>query len=314
MESSLAVRMPFDVRHLFGFLLARAIPGVEAGDAQSENPWYARTLSLQHGPGAFKSTWEQGRLNVDFECESPQDLPEATLKIRRLFDLDADPVAVNAALGRQECFRETVALHSGIRVPGTVDASEIVVRAIVGQQISVAAARTHLTRLTQAVGRPITSRFPLTHLFPTPAQIADLLADLPTDASGLDSDRPLRLPLRALRTLRDTTAALAAGSLVVSGDPCDLISTLVARPGIGPWTASYIALRVLNHPDMWLPGDVGLIHGAHALGLLDPDLPRAAQHARLEETSASWAPWRSYAVMHLWHAAASARMRNSNEE
>ena len=303
MESGLAVRLPFDVRHVFDFLLTRAIPGVEAGDAEAANPWYARTLSLPHGTGAFKATWEQGRLNVDFECESSHDLPAAVSTVRRLFDLDADPIAIDSALGQQESFRENVALHPGIRVPGTVDAGEIVVRAIVGQQISVAAARTHLTRLTRAVGRPITSRFPLTHLFPTPGQIADLLSDLPTDASGLDPDRPLRLPLRALRTLRDTTAALADGSLLVSGDPHDLIRTLVARPGIGPWTASYIALRVLNHPDMWLPGDIGLIHGAHALGLLDPDLPRAAQHALLKETSLSWAPWRSYAVMHLWHAA-----------
>jgi len=310
---SLPVRRPFNARRLFAFLLERAIPGIETGDADDAPPWYARTMSLPHGRAAFRAIWNDG-LTVDFELEVPEDLPVAVNRVRRLFDLDADPQAVDAALSQSEPLANSVASNPGVRLPGVVDPHELVIRAIVGQQISVAAARTHLARLTDACGTPVESRLGLTRMFPTPARVAELLADLPDQAESLDPDRPLRLPLRALKTLRDVSAALADGSLTVdiSQSSADLVAKLQAFRGIGTWTASYAAMRVLNHPDMWLPGDVGLLHGARVLGLVEDEASRASQHKHLEQASLEWAPWRSYAVIHLWQIASKSAKKASS--
>lgn len=301
---SLPVRRPFNVHRLFAFLLDRAIPGVEAGDAGGDRPWYARSLALPHGSAVFKATWDNG-LKVDFELTAPQDVAVGVARVRRLFDLDADPQAVDTALARIPVFAGSVSADPGVRLPGSIDPHEMVIRAIVGQQISVAAARGHLGRLTAACGSPINSALGVSRLFPSPAQVAELLADQPNPDQPLPPDRPLRLPRRALRTLRDIALALADGSLAVDVGQShrDLVAELTHRRGIGPWTAAYVALRALGQPDLWLPGDVGLLRGARAAGLIDPAASTARQHRQLESLSYDWSPWRSYAVIHLWQLA-----------
>ncbi|MEV7973224.1 AlkA N-terminal domain-containing protein [Cellulomonas sp. NPDC089187] len=302
---NLPVRQPYDAPGVFEFLAVRAVAGVESADLQGPLR-YARTLSLPHGPGAVEVTAEptpEGwRLRAELELTSLADVGTATARVRRLFDLDADPLAVDNALVADPALAPLVAAVPGIRVPGAVDPEEMVLRALVGQQISVAAARGHLSRLTSLLGTPVASGFTgLDRLFPTSAQLA---AGIPVPTTPPDPDRPLRLPGRSITTIRDTAAALADGSLRVDvgADTAQLTATLVERPGIGPWTAAYLAMRVLGDPDVWLPGDAALLTSARAHGVLDPALPRAAAHRALTARAAQWAPWRSYAVTHLWRS------------
>lgn len=303
---ALPVRQPFDATGVFRFLAARAVDGVETAEVPAEGPMrYARTVSLPAGPGAVELTatanaaghWE---LQAELELTSLSDVATAVARVRRLLDLDADPVAVDALLATDPLLAPWVAATPGIRVPGAVDPHELVVRAVVGQQISVAAARTHLGRLARALGTPHVSRFPgLEVLFPTPEQI---VAGIPEPST--DPDRPLRLPARAVRTVTAAARDLATGELVVDVgvDAARLREDLLARPGIGPWTAGYVAMRVLGDPDSWLTGDVALVAGARGVGILDAELPTPTAHRRLAERAADWAPWRSYAALHLWNS------------
>ncbi|WP_211341643.1 AlkA N-terminal domain-containing protein [Myceligenerans xiligouense] len=303
---SLPVRLPFDARGVLAFLAARAIDGVESADLAGPDLRYARTLTLPHGPGAFEVRYREpdrsdpsaadrtASVGVTVEVSRLADVPVAVTRIRRLLDLDADPVAVDRALAADPALAAGVAAAPGIRVPGAVDAAELLVRAIVGQQISVAAARTHLSRLAGAVGMPYASGIPgLSRLFPTPEQVAD------------GARHHLRLPARNIGTIETTMRALDTGDLAVSvgDDPTELRRRLVERPGIGPWTAGYVALRVLGDPDILMDGDVALLAGARTLGLLDGEAPRARQFRELAARGSAWAPWRSYAAMHLWRRA-----------
>ncbi|GAA4414793.1 DNA-3-methyladenine glycosylase 2 family protein [Georgenia halophila] len=296
---SLPVREPFDARAILEFLAVRAVDGVETADLAGPPLRYARTVALPHGPGAFEVTGNPGarpgawRLDLRLELSALADVAVAVARVRRLLDLDTDPAAVDAALATDPALAPLVAARPGTRVPGAVDAHETVLRAIVGQQVSVAAARTHLSRLA-STGTPYASGIPgLTRLFPTPSQVAD------------HGDEHLRLPARSIRTVRDTARALADGDLEVDvgRDPSALREALVERPGIGPWTAAYVAMRVLGDPDAWLDGDVALLAGARELGLLE-DGPRSRQSRALSAHAAGWAPWRSYAAVHLWRIAA----------
>lgn len=298
----LPVREPFDARGLVAFLAARAVDGVEVAAIDGDEVRYARTLHLPHGPGAAEVVAGPGagpgRVAVRLELASPADVSVAVARLRRLLDLDADPTAVDTTLADDPALAPLVARSPGLRLPGTVDPHEIVVRAIVGQQISVAAARTHLSRLAAGAGTPYESAVPgLTRLFPTPSQVAASAAE------------HLRLPARSLATITATAGALDDGSLAVGvGDDGDrLRAALVARRGIGPWTAAYVAMRVLRDPDSWLDGDVALLAGAAAAGIELPGLPddasRAARSRALAARAERWAPWRSYAAVHLWRAA-----------
>ena len=320
---TLPVRQPYDAPGVFGFLAVRAVAGVEsASGSDPDTLRYARTLMLPHGPGAVEVTATRSTtrtsarasapsatrpaawtVRAELELTSLADVGTATARVRRLLDLDADPGAVDAALSADPALAPLVARVPGIRVPGAVDPDEMVLRAIIGQQISVAAARVHLDRLAERFGTGVSSSFAgLDRLFPSAAQVAD---GLPEPTSPLDPDRPLRLPTRSILAVRATAAALADGSLRldVGAETDELTAALVARPGIGPWTAAYLAMRVLGDPDVWLPGDAALLTSARGLGMLDPDQPRAAAHRELNARSESWAPWRSYAVQHLWRVA-----------
>ncbi|WP_264029604.1 AlkA N-terminal domain-containing protein [Cellulosimicrobium sp. SH8] len=295
LDLTLPLREPFDAPGVFAFLAARAVDGVEVADLAGPVLSYARTLALPHGPGAFRATYGPppgsargtAGFHVELELTSVADLPAAIARVRRLFDLDADPAAVDAALAADPALAASVHAVPGIRVPGAVDATEILVRALVGQQISVAAARTHLSRLAAALGTPFASRFGPTRLFPTAAQLAD------------GGTVHVRGPARRTAAILGVARALADGTLALSpaDDPAAQREALEAMPGVGPWTSGYVAMRVLHDPDVLLDGDLALRAGAAALGLPDD---RRALAARAER----WAPWRSYAAMHLWRAAA----------
>ncbi|HEV7812169.1 MAG TPA: DNA-3-methyladenine glycosylase, partial [Leifsonia sp.] len=280
----LPARAPFDGAAVLGFLGARAVAGVEVGGDST----YARALALPHGVGVV-------RLSLGGTDASPHVLCEATLsdvadlaplvaRIRRLLDLDADAQAIDEALASDPALAPSVAAAPGRRVPGAVDAEEILFRALIGQQVSVPAARTALARLTDALGEPI-DLGGFTRLFPTATQIAEHGREV------------LRGPGKRIETIVDTARALAARELVIDVGESreELEARLIALPGIGPWTAGYVAMRVLGSPDILLTSDLVIRQGAARLGL--PSEARA-----LAEHGARWAPWRSYAGMHLWRS------------
>lgn len=278
----LPYREPFDYDGLLTFLAARAIPGVEAVVDGS----YGRTMRLAHGTGTVWLTHAAGHLDCTLSLTDMRDLGSAVSRVRRLMDLDADPGAVGEILGADPLLEAQVRKNPGLRLPGAVDGAEIVTRALVGQQITVAAARTALSALTTALGAPLpTPDGPLTRLFPTPAAIAEQGATVLTG------------PRRRIATIQTVNAALAAGDLEVhvGADPDELSETLQRFSGVGPWTAGYVLMRVLGAPDVLLTGDVAMRKGAANLGI--PAAP-----AELEAYADRWRPWRSYAGMHLWSA------------
>lgn len=281
---ALPVRLPFDAAGVFAWLAARAVPGVEDADAGH----YARTLLLPGGPATFDVRWDGTRLQLDAQLTTLADLTPLVARVRRLFDADADPVGIDEALATEPVLATSVRNNAGIRLPGTVDAHEMLLRALVGQQISVAAARTQLSRLADACGTPFPSTVDgLTRLFPTPAQVAEHGPDV------------LVGPRVRTTNILAIAASLAGGDLDLSwaDDPVAQHDRLVAVPGIGEWTANYVAMRVLGHPDILPTGDVALRTGAANLGLPGQPKDLAAWGVRVS-------PWRSYASLHLWRAAA----------
>jgi AraC family transcriptional regulator, regulatory protein of adaptative response / DNA-3-methyladenine glycosylase II len=283
---SLPYRAPFDPG-IFTFLAVRAIPGIEAGTPAS----YARTLRLSQGDAHFRVEYDDGApgrpLTLTIGAVDLRDLPALLSRVRRLFDLDADPVAIDTALARDSRLSAAVAGTPGIRMPGALDPAEMLVRAMVGQQVTVAAARTALTRLA-AVGRA--SQSPgegLGRMFPTPAEIA-------TEGRTF-----LRGPQKRIAALLGATAAMADGGLEFGygDDPASLAAKLLPLPGVGPWTVGYLAMRILGAPDVFLANDAAVRNGIRALAR-----GSTAYTADFREVS----PWRSYATMHLWRAAAGA--------
>ena len=312
---ALQAQPPYDAAGVFEFLAARAIAGVEyvhpsgispAGQAPTAYR-YARTLQARGGPAAFEVRLDRAReaprhwqCSARIETTDQRDIPEITALITSLLDLSADAPSIDAHLAADPALAPLVREHPGVRVPGAVDPAELVIRAIVGQQISVTAARGHLGCLTQQAGRPYQSSFEgLTTLFPTPAQILDAVPHIgPHD--DLEPDRPLRLPRRQSNAVRTAAEALAHNELSSVSDQLSLL------PGIGPWTAAYVALRAQGDPDAWLLGDVALVAGARAIRILPRTrtVSKQAEQRALAARAEQWAPWRSYASMHLWRAAA----------
>lgn len=277
MTLRLPVRQPFDAAQVLEFLAARAVPGVETvrGDT------YARVLRLHHGAAVVALRVTSDGVTMTPMLADLRDLATAVQRCRQLLDLDADAVAIGEVLAADPVARPLVERTPGLRVPGHVDGFELAVRAILGQQVSVAGARTTAAKLAGRFGEPIESELAaecgLQHAFPA----ADVIAA--ADPAGLG------VPRQRGRALVALAAAVATGGLTLEpgADREDTRRDLLALPGVGPWTAGYIAMRALSDPDVFLESDL-VVRKAMA------DLrARAGNVAR-------WRPWRSYAVLHLW--------------
>ncbi|GHB73832.1 DNA-3-methyladenine glycosylase [Streptomyces cirratus] len=283
---SISLRLPFraplNPDNLFGHLAATAVPGVE----EWRDGAYRRTLRLPYGTGVVALAPRPDHIACQLALTDLRDLTIAISRCRRLLDLDADPEAVDEQLRSDPVLAPLVDKAPGRRVPRTVDAAEFAVRAVLGQQVSTAAARTHAARLVSAHGEPVADPDPeggLTHLFPS----AQALAALDPQA--------LALPRSRRATLTTLVSALADGSLPlgVDSDWEAARAQLAALPGFGPWTTEVIAMRALGDPDAFLPSDLGVRRAAAGLGL--PSTPAA-----LTARAAGWRPWRAYAVQYLW--------------
>jgi AraC family transcriptional regulator, regulatory protein of adaptative response / DNA-3-methyladenine glycosylase II len=276
----LPFRAPFCPDSLFGHLIATAVPGVEEWRAGA----YRRTLRLPHGPAVVALTPLPDHVACRLVLHDLRDRPVAAARCRWLLDLDADPVVVDGVLSADPQLAAVVRVAPGRRVPRSVDGGELAVRAVLGQQVSTAAARTHAKRLVLAHGEPISDPDGgLTHLFPS----MDALAGL--DPASLAFPRARQRAIAGLVTaLADATLDLGPDS-----DRARARAQLSALPGLGPWTVETIAMRALGDPDTFLPTDLGIRLAAKVLGL--PTTPGA-----LRAHSQRWRPWRSYAVQYLW--------------
>jgi AraC family transcriptional regulator of adaptative response / DNA-3-methyladenine glycosylase II len=280
-------RPPLDVNALLGFLALRQLPGMERIDTASLS--LTRSLRVDAG-GAAHRGWLRAQFHpekcaVDIVVSEGLQavLPQVLWRLRALFDLDADPQAINA------CLSAPFPGGDGLRVPGCVDGFELAVRAVLGQQITVAAARALAQRLLERFGEAIETPDPqVQRLFPTPQALTA------ADAEQLGAIGIVRQRQAAIQAL---ARSVADGTLDLSGQ-ADLTQTLhklQSLPGIGPWTAQYIAMRALRWPDAWPVGDVAL---HQALGL-SPVRGNAASRTATEHARA-WQPWRSYAVVRAW--------------
>ena len=280
MTLRLPVRTPFAYEGVFGHLAASAVPGCE----EVRDGAYRRTLRLPSGHGIVTLLPRPDHVSATLVLDNVRDLATAIARCRRLLDLDADPEAVVDALSSDADLRAVVTKAPGQRIPRTVDEHELAVRAVLGQQVSTAAARTHAGRLVRTYGSPVTDPSgELSHTFPTVAQLAEI------------DPAHLAVPESRRRTLAALITALADGELTLDAG-CDwerARAQLLAIPGIGPWTAEIIAMRGLGDPDAFPATDLGVRLAAEQLGI--PSDPRG-----LTNRGARWRPWRSYAVQHLW--------------
>ncbi len=283
-EGTLTLRLPYrpplDWPALSGWLRARALPGV----AEMNGRIYRRTLRLPRGAGVVGLEPIDTHIQCTLRLESMADLTSAVRQCRRLLDLDADPLSVVEVLSQDRRLVTIVKQRPGLRAPGAVDGTELAIQAILGQQVSLAAARMLASRLVTANGDVIKFADPtLTHLFPSAGAIAE--ADL----------SKLGVPAARRATLYALARAVAAGTLALDpgADRTETYQQLTRLPGIGEWTAGYIVMRALGDPDTFLSGDLGIKKAGARLGL--GSNPRA-----MSEQAAAWRPWRSYATHQLW--------------
>jgi len=279
----LPTRQPFAGAEVLEFLGRRAISGVETFGLVDGVATYRRILSLPNGHGVVSLAIAPNADHVvaGVRVDDWSDLTTAVQRVRRMLDLDADPVAVDGHLGVDPLLGPLVRAVPGRRSPGSVDPFETLVRAIIGQQISVVGARTVATKLVGAVGTSVDSALVegwpgLDRAFPAAEDVASA------------PDSAFSMPTARRDTIRRAAAAVAGGELGldVGADPDEARAQMLELRGIGPWTADYVMMRGLGHPDVLLGTDLGVLHALRALGG-DP-------------TFAAWAPWRSYAVHHLW--------------
>lgn len=286
----LGYRPPYDFKAVLGFLFNRALPGIESVDAQS----YQRVFGPAQSPGWLRVSAApagQHALRLELYNVAPAQLLNVVTRIRRMFDLDADPQAIAHTLGASPSLAPLVERYPGLRLPGGWDGFEVAVRAVLGQQVSVAAARTLASRIVQRFGTPV--EMPgipgLNRLFPAAQQ----LADAHLDQLGITQAR--------IHTIRGIARALIDGQVDFAVEqPLEtFIRRWVQLPGIGEWTAHYIAMRVLKHPDAFPAADLILRREANPDGA-----PLSTK--TLLELAESWRPWRAYSVMYLWRAATDA--------
>jgi AraC family transcriptional regulator, regulatory protein of adaptative response / DNA-3-methyladenine glycosylase II len=276
----LPYRTPIDADALISFLGRRAVPGVE----EVIDRTYRRSLRLPFGAGIVELTPDGDRIHARYRLEDVRDLGTAVQRSRSLLDLDSDPVAVQTHLSDDPLLAPLLAASPGRRVPGHVDGDELAVRAVLGQQVSLSAAATLARRLVVAYGEPLAQpRGTVTHLFPSAQALA-----------AADPDT-LPMPAARKRALLGLTRALAAGELELhpGADRLQARHHLEALPGIGPWTAEYVAMRALRDPDAFLASDLGVRHALVALG-------RAGDRRSALAVAEPWRPYRAYAMLHLW--------------
>jgi AraC family transcriptional regulator of adaptative response / DNA-3-methyladenine glycosylase II len=272
-KGTITVRLPFRQPlfpdNLFGHLVATAVPGVE----EWRDGAYRRTLRLPHGHGVVALSPTPEHIACTLRLQDLRDLGAAISRCRRLLDLDADPVAIDAQLCRDPMLETLVRKAAGRRVPRTVDGHELAIRAVLGQQVSTAAGRTLAARLVTAFGEQVEDDS-LTHLFPTARQL-------------VDAREHLAMPRARRETVLTLARALADGDVDLDpgADRQVAREQLAALKGIGPWTVETVAMRALGDPDAFIPTDLGIAQALKALPGADPDL---------------WRPWRAYAVQHLW--------------
>ncbi|RJO75797.1 DNA-3-methyladenine glycosylase 2 family protein [Nocardia panacis] len=283
-NSALSLRLPYrepmDRAWLEWFMSAHAAPGVELWDDRA----YTRNLRTPHGYATARLSFQRDHVRAELSLHDMRDLAPTVTRLRHLLDLDADPVGIDEALG---VARHANGFTPGIRVPGCLDGPELLLRTMIGQQISLAAANTHTARLVEALGERVEGPVPL--LFPTPEVIAERGAEVLTG------------PARRTQAIVGAAAALAAGDLVLHSGrtAADLRRDLLALDGVGPWTADYVVMRLLADPDVLLTTDLVVRQGAALLGI---DLTETGR----------WTPWRSYLSMQLWKAALNGRDNSSN--
>jgi AraC family transcriptional regulator of adaptative response / DNA-3-methyladenine glycosylase II len=276
----LPYRSPLDAEGLVAFLGLRAVPGVE----EVLDGGYRRSLRLPHGSGVVELSPADGYVSARYRLADLRDLGSAMQRSRTLLDLDSDPRSVTAVLGGESLLRALVEKAPGRRVAGAVDGHELAVRAVLGQQVSLRGARTLAGRLVACYGerleRPLGA---VTHVFPS----AEAL-------TGADPAK-LAMPVARRRGLLALVTALARGELVIDAgaDRADARRRLLALPGIGRWTAEYIAMRALRDPDAFPSSDLGVRRALEQLG-------RDGSPASAEALAERWRPYRAYAVQHLW--------------
>ena len=287
----IAYRPPYDWQAAIDFLAARATPGVECVTAGRYQRCYQRTIAIdgRHGSIAVAPADEGHALILEVRIADPRALLAIVERVRRMFDIGSDPSLIANELSTDPLLKRALAGHAGIRTPGAWDPFELTVRAILGQQISVKGATTIAGRIAARWGTPIDGPSPLTHLFPTPEQ----LADAPLEQCGITTARAA--------TLRALARAVIDKRVCFESESAS--NALLAIPGIGEWTAQYVAMRALNEPDAFPSGDLVLRRMAGDLSARE-----------LDRRAESWRPWRAYAVMLLWQAARDLDERNRRNQ
>ena len=279
----LRFRPPFDWKGLLEFLTPRAIPGVE----MIEHEIYRRSFQLHNQAGWLQASFDgHAAVALRIHFPDPRSLFLIVERARRLFDLTADPAEINPHLRRDFLLSASIAACPGMRLPGSWDGFELAIRAILGQQVTVRGASTLAGRLVREFGTPLATNHGLTHMFPSAARLAD--ADVAR----------IGLPRARANTIRALARAVTAGDIRFDGvaNVDEWKQCFCAIPGIGDWTAQYVAMRALGEPDAFPAADLGLLH---ATGLRSP--------RELEARSQAWRPWRAYAAMHLWQSTVDGR-------
>lgn len=273
----LGYRPPYDFDAMLGYLKGRAIPGVEVVDDTS----WRRAISLDgvRGTVSISHDEKKHRLVADFHMTGPVVIVDGIARVKDLFDLDAAPAEIQGHLENDPALGKSIKARPGLRVPGAWDPFELVIRAIIGQQISVAGARTLLGRLAEAFGAPVELGGTLTHLFPEPEDLVN--KDL--QGIGLTKTRAATLAAVATAFARDKDY------IHTSMEAHEASQRLLAIKGIGPWTAEYVILRALRNPDAFPASDLILMKSAGA-----------KKPGDLEAQAEAWRPWRGYAAQHLW--------------
>lgn len=283
----LPFRKPFAGEELLGFLSKRSVSAVEEC-VSVPNGMYKRSLRLAYGLATCSLAFGPDAVIGTFRLQDLRDMSSAVHRCRRLLDLDADPIAIADSLRFDDVLGDYVTKIPGLRVPGHVDGFEVVIRAIVGQQVSVAGARTTLAKLSARFGEPLPTELldscsSVTTVFPTP----EALAQADPEQLGVPKSRGA--------TLVRVAEAFASGAVHfdVGADVERLSNQLLALKGIGPWTTTYVRLRAFGDPDCFLPTDLGVKHAFANHGL-------KTDERSIERIAERWRPWRSYALMHLW--------------